>query len=365
MTLARSPLCPTDRFRGSRSTTLRGRRSPAWSECTCPGKRVAPAFASSDLLDVHHWLEPISDGQPDACSSRPPCIKQTVDTVVWVWQLPTGRSVLRFHFMSTPDVRTTIPVPVDPAATPALCGVFEPIEDERDAVDLVVEGDLPSDFRGAYLRNGPNPLFPPLGSYTYPIDGDGMVHGLWFDGPRVRYRNRTVWTPHLRYEVERRKAVWAGLMTPYLPGSDEAPEGLANTYKPLADINVIVHAGRLLALCEVDPPVQLTAGLDTVGPYTFGGAIGGMCAHPRIDAKTGEMVIFRYNLEEPYLMWASVGPDGRVASCAVTSSSGSSVLDDTVCRLLARRAKFNPGKDSSGAATGGVFSSRFRWQIQK
>jgi carotenoid cleavage dioxygenase-like enzyme len=25
------------------------------------------------------------------------------------------------------------------------------------------------------MRNGPNPKFPPLGSYTYPLDGDGMV----------------------------------------------------------------------------------------------------------------------------------------------------------------------------------------------
>ena len=61
----------------------------------------------------------------------------------------------------------------------------------------------------------------------------------------------------------------------------------------------------------------------------------------------------------------TVGPDGRVTDCAITGSSGSSVLDNAACSLLRRRAKFNPGKDSSGNPTGGVYSNRFRWQIQQ
>ena len=61
----------------------------------------------------------------------------------------------------------------------------------------------------------------------------------------------------------------------------------------------------------------------------------------------------------------AVGPDGRVTSCSVTSSSGSSILDDTACRLLQRRARFNPAKDASGNAIAFTYASRFRWQIQK
>jgi protein TonB len=60
-----------------------------------------------------------------------------------------------------------------------------------------------------------------------------------------------------------------------------------------------------------------------------------------------------------------VGPDGRVQSCSITASSGSSVLDDTACRLLQRRARFNPAKDAGGNAIAATFRSRFRWQIQK
>ena len=61
----------------------------------------------------------------------------------------------------------------------------------------------------------------------------------------------------------------------------------------------------------------------------------------------------------------TVGSDGRVTGCSVTQSSGHSDLDETSCRLLSRRARFNPGKDSAGNPTGGIYPGRFRWQIPK
>lgn len=60
-----------------------------------------------------------------------------------------------------------------------------------------------------------------------------------------------------------------------------------------------------------------------------------------------------------------IGADGKVTSCSVTSSSGSSLLDDTSCRLLTRRARFQPGKDSAGNAIGGQYRFRFSWKIPK
>jgi TonB family protein len=43
--------------------------------------------------------------------------------------------------------------------------------------------------------------------------------------------------------------------------------------------------------------------------------------------------------------------DGKVANCQVAQSSGHSTLDDVPCRLLERRAKFDPATDASGVAT--------------
>jgi protein TonB len=60
-----------------------------------------------------------------------------------------------------------------------------------------------------------------------------------------------------------------------------------------------------------------------------------------------------------------VGADGKVVACTVTASSGHPALDDTSCRLLQRRARFNAATDSSGAKVGSVYSGRVRWQIPK
>jgi periplasmic protein TonB len=61
----------------------------------------------------------------------------------------------------------------------------------------------------------------------------------------------------------------------------------------------------------------------------------------------------------------TVGPDGRVQSCSVTSSSGHADLDDATCKNIQRRGRFDPALDASGNPTSGSWSSRVRWQIPK
>lgn len=58
-----------------------------------------------------------------------------------------------------------------------------------------------------------------------------------------------------------------------------------------------------------------------------------------------------------------VGTDGKPTNCTVTGSSGSALLDDTTCRLVMRRAKFQPAKDTEGNPIASGYSSRTRWQI--
>ena len=59
----------------------------------------------------------------------------------------------------------------------------------------------------------------------------------------------------------------------------------------------------------------------------------------------------------------AVGPDGRVKDCSVTSSSGSSALDSTTCKLMRQRAKFTPAMDSNGRPTGDTVASAIRWVL--
>src|SRR5688572_28273124 len=70
---------------------------------------------------------------------------------------------------------------------------YAPVTEEVTAFDLPVEGELPLELAGRYLRNGPNPITPPDESTHHWFVGDGMVHGIRIrDGKAEWYRNRYV-----------------------------------------------------------------------------------------------------------------------------------------------------------------------------
>lgn len=59
----------------------------------------------------------------------------------------------------------------------------------------------------------------------------------------------------------------------------------------------------------------------------------------------------------------TIGSAGQVTGCTVTRSSGYPALDETTCRLLARRARFEPARDEQGLPAAGAYASTVRWQI--
>jgi len=189
--------------------------------------------------------------------------------------------------------------PTDTETSPYLSGVYAPVHDELNVVELPVEGTLPESLSGWYLRNGPNPQFAPIGSY-HVFDGDGMVHGLEISGRGARYRNRWVESKGLLAERKRGRALYGGLSEFTVPDEDVVAE--AGIMKNTANTHLARSGGRLLALMEAARPTELTDELATVGEYDFGGALQGpMTAHPKIDPVTGEMVFFGYSPLPPYL----------------------------------------------------------------
>jgi len=58
-----------------------------------------------------------------------------------------------------------------------------------------------------------------------------------------------------------------------------------------------------------------------------------------------------------------VGPDGRVQSCRVTGSSGSTELDAATCRQVTRRARLEPATGSAGEPVTGTYAGSIRWVI--
>ena len=61
----------------------------------------------------------------------------------------------------------------------------------------------------------------------------------------------------------------------------------------------------------------------------------------------------------------SVGTDGRVTDCSVTSSSGNSDLDSTTCRIAKSRVRFTPAKDDAGQPMASTFNLPVRWVLPK
>jgi protein TonB len=58
-----------------------------------------------------------------------------------------------------------------------------------------------------------------------------------------------------------------------------------------------------------------------------------------------------------------VGSNGKVSSCEVTAGSGDALLDSTTCKLITRRARFDPATDGTGASVVGSYSGSVHWEI--
>jgi len=59
----------------------------------------------------------------------------------------------------------------------------------------------------------------------------------------------------------------------------------------------------------------------------------------------------------------TVTADGRATGCSVTSSSGSSVLDQAACRGMERYARFNPALNDAGAEVSSSYSTRITYRL--
>lgn len=205
-----------------------------------------------------------------------------------------------------------LPNVVNAANQPDLRGNLFPVADELTAVPCeIIDGAVPAGLRGQFVRNGPNPMFEPIGAY-HMFDGDGMLHGLSFADGAVTYSNRWIRSRGLRAEMRHGAAVYSGLSElGHWP--DRELTGDAGPVKNPANTHIIRHAERLLALWEGGLPTEVTAELDTVGEYDFDGRLReAMTAHPRIDPRTGELFFFGYSVMEPRLQYYVADAQGRL-----------------------------------------------------
>ena len=194
------------------------------------------------------------------------------------------------------------------AVNPYLEGNFAPIRQEITTDELPVIGELPPSLNGIFVRNGPNPQFPPKGRYHW-FDGDGMLHAVQISNGKAAYRNRYVRTKGWQIEHDADRAIWTGLLEPFQTDNPYGP------VKNTANTALVYHADRLLALWEGGEPYEIKLpDLETVGPYTYQNQLqSAFTAHPKVDPVTAEMMFFGYSIAEPpYLQYSVVSPEGNL-----------------------------------------------------
>lgn len=59
-----------------------------------------------------------------------------------------------------------------------------------------------------------------------------------------------------------------------------------------------------------------------------------------------------------------VAVNGRVTDCEITRSSGSPALDDTTCRLIMKRFRFDPSRDAQGRAVPAWLVETHEWVVE-
>lgn len=185
-------------------------------------------------------------------------------------------------------------------------GALAPVADEVDVAELAITGAIPSGLNGVLIRNGPNPL-------SGRFDGHGvldwwpesaMFHAITIrDGAAVGYRNR--WA---------RTRQWAAANTEAEPAPGAAPEvgtGSDERLDTNPNVNLVHHAGELLALAEGGLPLRIDRELRSLGPTVAHPALAaGSTAHPKVDPVTGELVSFVSGWAPPFLRYLVTGPDG-------------------------------------------------------
>ncbi|KXS96422.1 hypothetical protein AC578_3007 [Pseudocercospora eumusae] len=250
---------------------------------------------------------------------------------------------------------------------PYLSGNFAPIQQTLPLTPCTYTGRIPEELAdGEYVRNGSNPVSnSDLGRDAHWFDGDGMLSGVSFSKDdetgeiKPEFVNQFILTDlYLNAKSNGRLVVpilpsVATLVNPlasfifvtlrilrtillvilsHLPGSRQKIKKIS-----VANTNVVYHDGRAMALCESGPPMRIQLpGLETVG--WFNGAVAegepareseekeavlgensGLIsfmrewttAHPKVDPKTKEMLMFHSSFAPPYVQYSIIPQTAR------------------------------------------------------
>ncbi|KKA27176.1 hypothetical protein TD95_004306 [Thielaviopsis punctulata] len=176
------------------------------------------------------------------------------------------------------------------ANLPQFSGFMKPCRFEGQLNYLEIEGDLPTELDGTFFRVMPDPQFVPFIKNDPWFNGDGNVSSFRFKDGAVHFKQRYVRTEKFIREREAGRALAGSYRNKYT-------DAVAFKVRTSANTNVVYFNKKLLAIKEDAPPFAMDPEtLETLGLCDFDGQLPSatFTAHPKIDAKTGDLVGFGY-----------------------------------------------------------------------
>jgi len=197
--------------------------------------------------------------------------------------------------------------------SPWFSGVNAPSRAELDLDDLEVIGSIPQEIDGGFYRAAADHQFAPRFADDIPFNGDGMISLFRFRDGKVSLKSRYVRSERFLAERAAGRALMGKYRNRHLddPALGDIPRDLANT-------NVLLHGGVLLAFWEGARPVALDpVTLETIGRWDFHGTLNSptCSAHCAIDPETGNLVGFAFATKGEFTrdaLYFEVSPQGRV-----------------------------------------------------
>ncbi len=239
------------------------------------------------------------------------------------------------------------PYPAD-APNTYLTGNYGPVLEEVSADALVVEGIIPPELDGLFLRNGPNPMEVVDIATHHWFLGDGMVHGTRLkDGKALWYRNRFIRSHETAGHIGEKG----------VPGPQRSPIDVVNTH-------VQAFGGKIFALVESGPyPIELDADLNNIAYSDFSGTLdGSWAAHPHTDHARQEWHAMTYDVGVKDTVWhVVVGSDLKVKRrVAIAVEDGPMMHDFALTERYVVLLDLPVVWDDEAAAGGNIFPYHWR-----
>ncbi len=194
---------------------------------------------------------------------------------------------------------------------------FQDISESAYRIDDVW-GIVPEFLRGSYYLNGPAKFDFGGQRYANWLDGDGMVCTLRFTNDGVFFGNRFVRGRKFVREAEQQQRIYRTFGTAF--EGDRLKRGIG-TESPY-NVSVFPYQNKLLAFGEQSLPMELDpVTLETLTPaktFDFDRALNDAApfsAHPKIDARNGELLNFGifFAPDQPLLIYYRFDRAGRLA----------------------------------------------------